>query len=131
MTNSSLAQNAINNVIYKGFSSIGTNGFNTSLYGIALVNRDLQNAFSTKLRTRVRRANFGSIIWDKFFDLYDSNSQTEIYNSIVTICQEDPRVALLDSQIIANDTSITVKVLLNYVEFDMTQASWLDFVFNY
>lgn len=119
--------------IYKGFSTNGADRIDTALFGIQLVRQDILNQFSTPLRVRVRRGrSYGTIIYSLFMDLFDSRTEGIVSTDVQRIVASDPRVSLVGLNIQMDDTSqsITVGMLLHYVEFNITDTNWINFVFS-
>lgn len=106
--------------LYKGYSSISTDGVNTNLEDINLIKQDLMNHFYTKSDDRVFRPKYGSIIWDLHFDLSDEHTETLILKDISRIIGLDPRVNLIRMVplIDVDRHEIFVDVLLWHVEYE-------------
>lgn len=113
--------------LYNGFSTTITRGADTGVHDIDLVNADIANRFNTPLRSRVGRADFGSIIPLLLFELGDPTTQNLINADVDRNIKADPRVTLANKIVNVNldQHSVEVRLLLNYVELDTTD--WLVF----
>ncbi len=112
--------------LYRGFSTTGVEGLNTTLYDIELVKQDLLNHFNTRLGERVGRPEFGSIIPELLFDLVDDRTESLVVQDAERIINEDPRVTLLELEADVNPDNHTIQldIKLRALEFDMnTQFS--------
>lgn len=111
----------MNASLYRGFSSVSKDGLDTRLKGIDLVKQDLVNHFQTRLGERVGRPDFGSIIHDLLFDLFDDRTEGLVFADINRIISQDPRVEPLDIQVgvSPDEQRIEVTISLNILEFDM------------
>lgn len=116
--------------LYRGYSTVSNSGVNTRLHNIALVKQDLLNHFNTRLGERVGRPEFGSIIHDLHFDLFDTRTEQLIYQDALRIVRSDPRVTPMKIDILLDDSNHTIRIniLLHYVEFNMEE--WFSYTFN-
>lgn len=116
--------------IYRGYSTDREDTVNTERFDLDLVRIDLRNAFSTRLRERVRRQNEGSIIWDLLMDLFDNRTHKLVTQDAERIIAHDPRVKLLNLQVNLQEEQHSIMVIakLLYIEFDMEEN--LTFVFR-
>lgn len=116
--------------LYRGYSTVATQGLETQLQDIELVKQDLRNHFNTRLGERRGRPSFGSIIWDLLFDLSDDRTEAAVIADAQRIIDEDPRVELLElvPTIDLDAHSIRLETKLRYVEFNMDD--WFGFTFQ-
>lgn len=116
--------------IYRGYSSDREGTVNTDAYDHVLVRIDLKNHFSTRLGERVRRPNFGSIIWDLLDDVFDERTESLVRADAERIISSDPRVKLVDMivNLDPDGHSITLSINLQYTELTLTE--WLNFTFT-
>lgn len=115
--------------LYRGFSSIAKQGLDTRLGGVNLVKQDLVNHFQTRLGERVGRPDFGSIIHDLLFDLFDDRTEGLVFADVNRVISQDPRVEPLDIQVRVSPEKqrLEVTVVLNILEFDMTENFTITF----
>lgn len=112
--------------IYRGFSTKVRFGTNTSVADVELVIADLLNHFHTRVRERVGRGYFGSIIEYELFEHFDDVTQRRVASDAQRIIASDPRVRLDDLQVALDDSesadserSIRVDITATMVETDM------------
>jgi phage baseplate assembly protein W len=109
--------------VFFGFSSIDTDRTGVStLYDIALINRDLLNAFYTRRGERVMRPDWGCRIWDWLYDPLTPLLTDMIIAEVVRICQSDSRLTVLDTQVYQSDNGIRVEMTLNYQPFNVVNS---------
>lgn len=115
--------------LYRGFSTVAKEGLDTRLRGIELVKQDLVNHFETRLGERVGRPEFGSIIHDLLFDLFDDRTEGLVFADVNRVISQDPRVEPLDVQVNVSPDAhqIEVTITLNILEFDMTDQFTITF----
>lgn len=114
--------------IFIGFSTVGRNIPETQIYDIDLVKRDLQNHFMTSLGERVMKPNFGSIIWDLLFEPFTDSIRQRIIDDVRRVINSDPRVQLIDLDVIDDEYGITLNALLNYSPFNVTEELYVRYV---
>jgi phage baseplate assembly protein W len=101
--------------VYKGYSSIGGEFSDTSLYDIELAKRDLLNHFYTRKGERLMSPLFGSVIWDLLFEQMEPNTQEIIFQDAQNIVGQDPRWKLKEAIVSRDEKSIYLNLLLVYV----------------
>ena len=110
--------------VYKGFSSFEFLAKKTfRVNDIEAVKLDLLNHIFTSRGERVMLPTFGTIIPDMVFEPLDEDSIDAIEEDLQTVFDYDPRVEVLELDIVPNyDTNtITVAALLDYVELNTTE----------
>jgi len=113
--------------LFKGFSSIGKSRPNTEIIDIELVKQDLLNHFNTTKGERVMRPNFGSIIWDLLFDPFDSPTREAVIADVESIISFDPRVELLNIEVVEFEHGLRVSAELLYVPFNAVETFDVEF----
>lgn len=109
--------------LYRGFSS--ANYLNTklgfTLTDTAIVKRDLLNHLFTRKGSRLKMPNFGTNIPDLIFEPMDDQTLQQISEEVQTVINYDPRVALLDMNVIPlyEYNSVVVSTVIQYLELDM------------
>jgi phage baseplate assembly protein W len=117
--------------IYIGFSTVDRVGINTIATNIELIKADIRNALLVPIRSVVGYPRYGSVIPLLPFELDSPNGgiiDALIQNAKNQIAN-DPRVRL-DNISVDNDTvghSITLTIVLFFIEFNMTNALTLNF----
>jgi phage baseplate assembly protein W len=100
---------------FKGYSTVDKTWGNFKLYDITLAKRDLLNEFYTRKGERVMSPEFGSIVWDLLFDPLTDETIDTIRADCLRIVTKDPRLDLLDIDIVDNEHTIIVTIILRYV----------------
>lgn len=100
---------------FKGYSTINKTWGNFKLYDIDLAKRDLLNEFYTRKGERLMSPQFGSIVWDLLFDPLTDEVVDAIRADCLRIVTKDPRLDLLDIDIVDNEHTIIVTIILKYV----------------
>jgi len=100
---------------FKGYSTVDKTWGNFKLYDINLAKRDLLNEFYTRKGERVMSPEFGSIVWDLLFDPLTDETIDTIRADCLRIVTKDPRLDLLDIDIVDNEHTIIVTIILRYV----------------
>jgi phage baseplate assembly protein W len=100
---------------FKGYSTVDKTWGNFKLYDINLAKRDLLNEFYTRKGERVMSPEFGSIVWDLLFDPLTDETIDTIRADCLRIVTKDPRLDLLDMDIVDNEHTIIVTIILRYV----------------
>lgn len=100
---------------FKGYSTVDKTWGNFKLYDIDLAKRDLLNEFYTRKGERVMSPQFGSIVWDLLFDPLTDETIDAIRADCLRIVTKDPRLDLLDIDIVDNEHTIIVTIILRYV----------------
>lgn len=100
---------------FKGYSTINKTWGNFKLYDIELAKRDLLNEFYTRKGERLMSPQFGSIVWDLLFDPLTDEIITAIKTDCVRIVTKDPRLDIVSIDVIDNEHTIIVTIILKYV----------------
>jgi phage baseplate assembly protein W len=100
---------------FKGYSTVDKTWGNFKLYDIELAKRDLLNEFYTRKGERVMSPQFGSIVWDLLFDPLTDETIDAIRADCLRIVTKDPRLDLLNIDIVDNEHTIIVSIILRYV----------------
>lgn len=100
---------------FKGYSTIDKTWGNFKLYDIELAKRDLLNEFYTRRGERLMSPQFGSIVWDLLFDPLTDEIVEAIKADCLRIVTKDPRLDLLDIDVVDTDHTIIVSIMLRYV----------------
>ena len=83
------------------------------LYDADLIKQDIYNHFMTAKGERIMLPNFGSIIWDYLYEPLDTETKSVIEADARDVIGQDPRVQLLDLEVIGFEHGIVIKVRLN------------------
>jgi phage baseplate assembly protein W len=108
--------------IYRGFSIAGWKKRGSfKLYDIELVKRDLMNHIYTIKGEHRMMPNFGTRIPLLAFEQADAETLKIIEDDIREVINYDPRVKLIDLQImnLSDNNAIVVLCDLYYIEFDV------------
>ncbi len=100
---------------FKGYSTIDKTWGNFKLYDIDLAKRDLLNELYTRKGERLMSPQFGSIVWDLLFDPLTDEIIDAIRADCLRIVTKDPRLDLLNIDIVDNEHTIIVSIILRYV----------------
>ena len=100
---------------FKGYSTIDKTWGNFRLYDVELAKRDLLNEFYTRRGERLMSPQFGSIVWDLLFDPLTDEIITAIKTDCVRIVTKDPRLDIVSIDVIDNEHTIIVTIVLKYV----------------
>jgi phage baseplate assembly protein W len=100
---------------FKGYSTVDKTWGNFKLYDIDLVKRDLLNELYTRKGERLMAPQFGSIVWDLLFDPLTDEIIEAIRADCVRIVTKDPRLDIVNIDVIDNDHTIIVTIVLKYV----------------
>ena len=111
---------------YKGFSSNETKN-NFKLYDIELVKRDLMNHFYIRKGEKLENPNFGTIIWDMFFENFTSEVRRLITEDVEQIINYDPRVKVNALTIDSTDQGIRIQADVVYLPFNVNERMTFDF----
>jgi len=119
--------------IYKGFNSfeyLNTRQF--TLTEVDIVKADLLNHIFTTKGERVHMSNFGTTIPELTFEPLDQLLVEEIEEQLIAVFEFDPRVELLDLQIIpAYDyNTVQASAELLFIELNMVDRLELNLVFD-
>jgi phage baseplate assembly protein W len=102
-------------VTYKGYSTIGGEFSNTTVYDVELAKRDLLNHFYTRKGERLMSPLFGSVVWDLLFEQMQPDTQEIIFQDAQNIVGQDPRWNLKEAIVTKDDQSIYLDLRLVYV----------------
>lgn len=110
--------------LYRGFSTqkfIKDKTF--KLYDSEVVKEDLTRHIFTSLRSRPFIPRFGTRLSEIVFSQLDQDTIDEITIDIQTVFDSDPRIEVLELDIIPNLQTGTVLIaaVLNYIELDLTE----------
>lgn len=100
---------------FKGYSTVDKTWGNFKLYDIELAKRDLLNEFYTRRGERLMSPQFGSIVWDLLFDPLTDEIVDAIRADCLRIVTKDPRLDLLNIDVVDNEHTIIVSLILKYV----------------
>ena len=100
---------------FKGFSSVGKLTGPYTLVDFELVKQDLYNSFLTRRGERIMEPEIGSIIWELIMDPLDEITISAIEDDVRRIISSEPRVSLVDLNLIEESYGVTVEVKLNYL----------------
>lgn len=110
---------------YRGFSTKAyeATGKGFVLYNVELIEEDLFNELFTIKGERLELPNFGTRIPLLMFEPNDVESATVLQEDVETVIKGDPRVELLNCDIISSpDThSIICVAKVRYIEFNVTK----------
>jgi len=100
---------------FKGYSTVDKTWGNFKLYDIDLAKRDLLNELYTRKGERLMSPQFGSIVWDLLFDPLTDEIINAIRADCLRIVTKDPRLDLLNLDVVDNEHTILVSIILRYV----------------
>lgn len=110
---------------YRGFSTKAyeATGKGFVLYNVELIEEDLFNELFTIKGERLELPNFGTRIPLLMFEPNDVESATVLQEDVETVIKGDPRVELLNCDIISSpDTHRIICVAkVRYIEFNVTK----------
>ena len=108
--------------IYKGFSFKNyEKNKSFLLVDVEVVKADLLNHIYTRFGERIKMATFGSRIPDMPFEPLDQTSMSIIYEDLENIFKYDPRVEMLDLQIVPDfdENIVLAYAKLRYIELNL------------
>ena len=100
---------------FKGYSTVDKTWGNFKLYDVDLAKRDLLNELYTRKGERLMSPQFGSIVWDLLFDPLTDEIVDAIRADCLRIVTKDPRLDLLALDVVDNEHTIIVSIILRYV----------------
>jgi len=100
---------------FKGYSTVDKTWGNFKLYDIDLAKRDLLNELYTRKGERLMSPQFGSIVWDLLFDPLTDEIIDAIRADCLRIVTKDPRLDLSNLDVVDNEHTIIVSIILRYV----------------
>lgn len=106
-------------VDFVGYSTVSGPYGNWKLTDIELVKQDLINEFQTRKGERLRRPNFGSIIWDMMFEMLTDENRIIIEEDVRRIVERDPRTTTTSIEVTEFEYGYRINVLLDYVGSDI------------
>ncbi len=100
--------------------------------GVELVKKDLLYHLFTRKGDRVMMPDFGTDIQDMVFEPNDPITQNRILGEINAVIDHDPRIELIRSTLSVDEDnySITVEILLRFVELEIVETLNLDIPAN-
>jgi phage baseplate assembly protein W len=114
--------------IYSGFSTVSSDAQKKFvLTDRKLIQQDLLNALKTRRGQRLMQPNFGCIIWDKLFDNITQTDLDDISANISSIINNDPRITLVSLDLTQGQHTITVTVIIQYVNTNETDQLIVNF----
>lgn len=118
----------VNSRVFWGYSTVNTdqNG-KTQLFDISLVNRDLYNAFYSRVGERVMRPDWGCKIWEWLMEPMTQLLQDQIVAEVVRICNSDVRLSIVNIQVNTYQNGIRVDMTLNYLPFNVVNSFTVTF----
>lgn len=119
--------------LYRGFSSYEYEKSKSfKITDVELVKLDLLNHIFTRKGERVMMPTWGTRIPDLAFEPLDEITLDILRNDLIDVIKFDPRVELLELQVIPNYDANTVVAAarLLYVELNMTDVLELNIVFD-
>ena len=112
---------------FVGFNTVGQPNPPYNLNNIALIKRDLENAFATPLGSRVMLPNFGTRIYDYLFDPFDQYTKESIIADAVNVIRSEPRVELVSIDAFQEDQALTVAMVLLFKPESITDNLFVIF----
>lgn len=119
--------------LYKGFSSFEFQKSKTfAIQDIKLVELDILNQIYTQRGSRVMMPTFGTIIPSLVFEPLDETTVEAVEDELLTVFKFDPRVKLLDMQVVPNyeTSSLLVTAMLQYLELNIVAPFELNIIFE-
>ncbi len=100
--------------------------------GVELVKKDLLYHLFTRKGDRVMMPDFGTDIQDMVFEPNDPITQNRILGEINAVIDHYPRIELIRSTLSVDEDnySITVEILLRFVELEIVETLNLDIPAN-
>jgi phage baseplate assembly protein W len=119
------------NGLYRGYSSFEFESIGSfKINDVELIKLDLLNHIFTRRGERVMMPRFGTIIPDLVFEPLDPETIDQVDSELRTVFDYDPRVELLDLNIVTNGNTITAGCLIRCVELDVTELMNLNIEFE-
>ena len=107
---------------YKGFSTVGLEGSNPTLYDIALIKQDLINHFHIRQGEKLTDPEFSTIIWDILFEPLTENSKNAIIENVQNIINYDPRVSVNRVVVDSYESGIQIECDLTYLPYSIVET---------
>ena len=89
----------------------------TTLYDIDLIDRDLSNAFETRVNERVMRPDWGCKIWDWLMDQLTPELRQKIVAEATRICETDSRLQVQNVAVFQQTNGLRIEITLLYRPF--------------
>lgn len=121
------------NRIYRGLSFRNfSKNKSIKLYDVELVKKDITNNIFTRRGERVKMFSYGSRIPDLVFEPLDDVALNVIEEDIRSIINNEPRVILLNAEIIPryDQGQVWVKLHLFYLELDFSDTLSINIQFE-
>lgn len=121
------------NRIYRGLSFRNfSKNKSIRLYDVELVKKGLLNNIFTRRGERVKMFAYGTRIPDLVFENLDDVALTVISEDITAVVNNEPRVIMIDSQIIPfyDKGEVRVNMNLYYLELDFTDTLSINITFE-
>lgn len=106
---------------FVGFSTVDKLQPSYTLTNIELVKQNLMNAFMTRKGERIMEPELGSAIWEIIMEPLDSISNAAINDDVIRIVNQEPRVRLVDTNIIIQPNGIILEITINYMNITTEQ----------
>lgn len=106
---------------YKGFSTVN-NTRKTKLTDFELAKQDLINHFHIRKGEKLHNPNFGSNLWSVVFDPLTTSSKQAIIDDIKAVVSYDPRINVVNVNVVEYEQGIQVELDLEYVDSDQTDT---------
>lgn len=113
--------------VYKGFNTVSKNVPSFTLTDTEIVKQDILNHFMTRKGERVMLPNFGSKIHDYLMDPFDDITVDAILEDAKTVISSDPRVELIDMNVIELDHTLRLEIQLMFLPFENAETLFVDF----
>lgn len=112
---------------FVGFNTVGQPNPPYSLTNIELVKRDINNQFATPMGSRVMLPEFGTRIYDYLFDPFDEYTKNAIIEDAVRVIQSEPRVELVNIDVLQEDQTLSVVMILLFKPESITDNMFVTF----
>jgi phage baseplate assembly protein W len=99
--------------IYRGFSTVGKR-HKFRLTDFELAKQDLINHFHIRKGERVMNPDFGTSIWSMLFENMTQEWHAQVVEEIQRVASYDPRLSLLNINIVEFDRGIQVELDMLY-----------------
>ena len=106
---------------YKGFSTVN-NTRRTKLTDFELAKQDLINHFHIRKGEKLHNPNFGSNLWSVVFDPLTTSSKQAIIDDIKAVVSYDPRINVVNVNVVEYEQGIQVELDLEYIDSDQTDT---------
>ncbi len=119
--------------LYRGFSTFEYQRTGSFIVrDIELVKLNILNHIFTRRGSRVMMPTFGTSIPDLVFEPLDDETIETVAEEIEQVINYDPRVELLNLEVLPDkpNNTLTVKVLLKYIELDTIDEIELNIEFD-